>query len=249
MGKRQISPLQYNKAVAQVSFGNKPGVIYGDPGNCIYYNLSLTNIGCLEGGDQIAKLVIINLCVKPDCPDPCISLSKCPDIIGLGNLDNGRVLDAKALYVYADSNDYQRITDGCTFDSITALDTVMFRLEYLPASFRKAIYEKFRVKESEKGSPDYAFAKVCVNTIFGACAQKTIRDEYQCNILDDGMENVHHGWQENLESKTEDEVKKAQERKFPFLWGLWTASLSRLKLWNLLKIVGWEKVIYWDTLS
>ena len=48
------SPLQYNKAVAQVSFGNKPGVIYGDSGNCIYYNLSLTNIGCLEGGDQIA---------------------------------------------------------------------------------------------------------------------------------------------------------------------------------------------------
>lgn len=204
--------------------------------------------GLICGGyGWIAKLVIINPCIQPDCPDPCISLSKCPDVVGLGELDNGRVLDAKALYVYADSNDYQRIMDGYTYDSITAVDTVIFKLDYLPESFRKAIYEKFRVKESEKGSPDYAFAKVCVNTIFGACAQKTIRDEYLCNILDDGMENVHHGWQENLESKTEDDVKKAQERKFPFLWGLWTASLSRLKLWNLLKIVGWEKVIYWDT--
>ena len=43
------------------------------------------------------------------------------------------------------------------------------------------------------------------------------------------------------------EIQKSQEKKFPFLWGLWTASLSRFKLWDMLKRVGWEKVIYWDT--
>ena len=50
-----------------------------------------------------------------------------------------------------------------------------------------------------------------------------------------------------MDSKTPDDVAKSQDNKFPFLWGLWTASLTRLKLWQLLKIVGWENVIYWDT--
>lgn len=36
-------------------------------------------------------------------------------------------------------------------------------------------------------------------------------------------------------------------KNFPFLWGLWTASLTRLKLWRLLKYQGWDRVIYWDT--
>lgn len=54
-------------------------------------------------------------------------------------------------------------------------------------------------------------------------------------------------WEINLKKKTPAEIQKSQKGKFPFLWGLWTASLTRLKLWQLLKIVGWEKVIYWDT--
>lgn len=199
------------------------------------------------GYGWIAKLLIVNPIIKAECPDPCISFSKCPSVEGLTGLDNGRVLGASVLTVYADSNDYQRIIDGYTYDTIVALESVAFPLDYLPLSFRRTIYEKFRIKESEKGSPDYMFAKVCVNTIFGACAQKTVRDEYKCNLTDEGIENVHKSWQQNLDDKTDDDIKKSQDKKFPFLWGLWTSSMSRLKLWNLLKIVGWEKVIYWDT--
>ena len=89
------------------------------------------------------------------------------------------------------------------------------------------------------------FAKICVNTIFGACAQKTIRDEYVCNP--DTMECTHSAWQKTLSDKSDEDVSKSQDKKFPFLWGLWTASMSRIKLWEMLKRVGWEKVIYWDT--
>ena len=197
------------------------------------------------GYGWIAKLCIIDPCIKPECPDPCISFSKCPDVLGCGELDNGRVLSADRLFVYADSNDYQRIIDGYTYSSIFAVHTVAFKLDYLPESFRRTIYEKFRIKESEKGSPDYMFAKICVNTIFGACAQKTIRDEYTCD--ETTLECSRRAWQQTLAGKTDDEIQKSQDKKLPFLWGLWTSSLSRLKLWNLLKIVGWENVIYWDT--
>lgn len=197
------------------------------------------------GYGWIGKLLIVNPQIKPECPDPCISFSKCPEVRGLTELDNGRVLGADALFVYADSNDYQRITDGYTYNSIVAVESVAFRLDYLPESFRRAIYEKFRVKESEKGSPDYMFSKICVNTIFGACAQKTIRDEYVCNP--DTMECTHSAWQKTLSDKSDEDVSKSQDKKFSFLWGLWTASMSRIKLWEMLKRVGWEKVIYWDT--
>ena len=46
---------------------------------------------------------------------------------------------------------------------------------------------------------------------------------------------------------TDEQVYKTQAMKLPFLWGLWTASLSRLELWKLQKSCGWENLIYWDT--
>lgn len=102
------------------------------------------------------------------------------------------------------------------------------------------------MKESAEDGPDRNFAKICVNTIFGACAQKVIRDEYSI-IDDDLLEAETKHWEDNLESFEESTVSKRQQQKFPFLWGLWTASLSRLALWNLIKAAGWEDVIYWDT--
>ena len=95
-----------------------------------------------------------------------------------------------------------------------------------------------------------------MNTIFGATAQKQIRDEYTAEI-GDAIEFRKTRWEDNLDNMDDKAVKEAQigksrnglgtNKNFPFLWGLWTASLTRLKLWRLLKIVGWDKVIYWDT--
>lgn len=194
----------------------------------------------------VAKILLVNVDIRPECPDPVISVSKCAAITGERGTDNGRVLGADALYLYCDSNDWQRIREAYTFDTMVAMQSICFRLAYLPDSFRKAIYEKFRIKETMKGTPDYMFSKICVNTIFGACAQKTIRDEYTAQIGDD-IEFSRLDWEKNLDTKSPKEVAKSQESKFPFLWGLWTASLTRLRLFRLLKIVGWENVIYWDT--
>lgn len=171
-------------------------------------------------------------------------------------LDNGRVLWADELTLYCDSNDWQRIRDGYNYSSMIALESFAFSLDYLPDSFRTAIFEKFKIKETMKGSPDYMFSKICVNTIFGATAQKQIRDEYTADI-GDAIEFEKLRWEDKLDGMSEDEVKAAQlgksrnglgtNKNFPFLWGLWTASSTRLELWRLLKIVGWDKVIYWDT--
>jgi hypothetical protein len=201
------------------------------------------------GMGWVSKIALTGLSIKDECPDPCISRSKCINSEVIGEEDNGRVLDAEGtLLLYCDSNDWQRIREGYNYSEMVAVESFAFRLAYLPESFRHTILEKFRIKETMKGSPEYAFSKICVNTIYGATAQKQIRDEYTADI-GDVIEFEKLSWEKNLDDMTDDEVTKAQTKKntFPFLWGLWTASLTRLKLWRLLKIVGWDRVIYWDT--
>ena len=61
------------------------------------------------------------------------------------------------------------------------------------------------------------------------------------------METDQTTWAENLKTASDDEIHDRQAKKFPFLWGLWTASMSRLALFRLVKTVGWDKAIYWDT--
>lgn len=201
------------------------------------------------GMGWVGKIAVTGLSIKDDCPNPCISRSKCINSEVIGEEDNGRVLDAEGtLLLYCDSNDWQRIREGYNYSEMVAAESFAFRLAYLPESFRHTILEKFRIKETMKGSPEYAFSKICVNTIYGATAQKQIRDEYTAEI-GDSIEFDKLSWEKNLDDMTDDEVTKAQTKKntFPFLWGLWTASMTRLKLWRLLKIVGWDRVIYWDT--
>lgn len=202
-----------------------------------------------NGMGWVGQVAVSGLHIKNECPDPCISVSKCINTEVITDSDNGRVLDtAGTLIFFCDSNDWQRIRDGYEYEEMTALDSFAFRLSYLPDSFRMAIFEKFKIKETMKGSPEYMFSKICVNTIYGATAQKQIRDEYTADI-GETIDFEKLGWEKNLEDMDDKEVEKAQNKKntFPFLWGLWTASLTRLKLWRLLKIVGWDKVIYWDT--
>lgn len=200
-----------------------------------------------NGYGWVGLVYLFDVQLKPECPDPCISFSKCEAVNSCRGLENGRVMGADSLLVWCDSNDWQRITDGYTFADIQLVQGFGFRLDYLPASFRRVIMDKFRIKEAEKGSPDYMFAKICVNTIFGACAQKTIRDEYTATVTPEGIVTDFISWEKNLEQKSAAEVEKSQAQKLPFLWGLWTASMTRLCLWQMLKIVGWDRVVYWDT--
>lgn len=183
--------------------------------------------------------------IKDECPDPTISVSKCADIMSMGAVDNGRLLNADAALVYMDSNDYQRFIEAYDYEYIEGQDIVAFTLKYLPDAFRNAILEFFRIKESAEDGPDRTFAKICVNTIFGACDQKVIRDEFSVDL--ETMDTDQTTWADNLKTATDADIYEKQAKKFPFLWGLWTASMSRLALFRLVKTVGWDKAIYWDT--
>lgn len=194
----------------------------------------------------IGMVFVAGLQIRPECPDPTISVSKCEDVEGIHGTDNGRLLGADGALIYMDSNDFQRFREAYTYDEIIGVKIVAFHLAPLPETFRAAVLDFFKVKESAPDGPERVFAKICVNTIFGACAQKVIRDEYDITVGDD-ITAEKLSWEDNLAATSEDKARSRQLKKLPFLWGLWTASLSRLALWELIKSVGWERVIYWDT--
>lgn len=192
------------------------------------------------------KVFVKNFRIKDECPNPTVSYSKCDAIVGLVEKDNGRVLGARGAFIYMDSNDWWRFKQAYTYEFACLKESVSFRLAPLPDAFRNAVFDFFKVKESADEGAERAFAKICVNTIFGACAQKTVRDEYDIRITD-LIECIKTTWEDNLDLKSEEDVADSQESKFPFLWGMWTASLSRRCLFNLQKAVGWDRLIYWDT--
>lgn len=200
-----------------------------------------------SGYGWLGRVFIREFRIRPECPDPTISSSKCEDVTGRMGTDNGRILGAEGAIVYMDSNDYKRFREAYYYEQVIGIEILCFRLDYLPDTFRSAVLDFFRIKESLEDGPERVFAKICVNTIFGACAQKVVRDEYELQLLEEGMEAPKTDWETNMEGLTEQEVTKRQNKKLPFLWGLWTASLSRLDLWEMIKAIGWENIIYWDT--
>lgn len=200
-----------------------------------------------NGYGWICELYIENLQVRPECPNPTVSVSKCRDILNKRGTDNGRLMGADAVFLYCDSNDYQRLKQSYLFAQLHAVTGFCFYLNYLPDPFRLAVLDFFKIKETAAPGADRNFAKICVNTIFGACAQKRVREEHVLEIKESGMTYASTKWEDAIKAKDEDALFKIQKNKLPFLWGLWTSSLTRLALYDLQKAVGWENLIYWDT--
>lgn len=200
----------------------------------------------------IAKIRIHNFKVRYQCPEPTLSVSKCvgkiTDDNGVLGYDNGRVMGADYIDCYMDSNDFRRFKIAYRYEKVELLQAVAFELKPLPEQFRAVVLEDFHTKENEeKDTPEYMFSKICINTYFGVCDQKQIRDTYEVEITDSGIESDCTNWKINLEQSTDEEIYKAQEKAYPYLWGLWTASMSRLALFKLQLTVGWKDLIYWDT--
>lgn len=207
----------------------------------------------LDLSDQYALWCIVKMTgviVKSQCANPTISFSKCSEISDDYSLDNGRVIYAESLTAACDSNDIYRIAHSYDYDTCVVESAVISKLAYLPASIRGVIKLWFKNKESIENRDDfnYMFSKICVNTIYGACAQKPARDDHIYNPTTNEIESKIVSWKDKILSMTDDEYNQLfTERSLPFVWGTWTASMSRLQLYKMQEQIGWSRVIYWDT--
>lgn len=216
-------------------------------------NETITIEQCLGISRQYAVwgvLKMTGVIIKPECANPVISFAKTTEISDDYQLDNGRVLYAESLTLPCDSNDIYRIAHSYDYENAIIEMPVMSKLAYIPDSVRAVILNWFTTKENvkDKESFDYMFSKICVNTIYGVCAQKPARDEHNYKTSNDGVENENKHWYDVLRDMSEKDYQNLfTERTMPFVWGTWTASLTRLQLYKMQEKLGWSNVLYWDT--
>ena len=195
---------------------------------------------------------ITNLHVKDRHPIPDIPLSKCLTAPRKPVLDNGRILAAEEVILSMTSVDFELLEDIYRFDRILGMDIWVSFLGPLPKVYRDAVFEKFAEKSilkykgrsTDEEKRAYDLSKVVVNGIFGMAYMNPVRQEVV--FRPDCME--YEPGPDKLPAMTEEEFEKLQ-RNYPwsYLWGLWTAALTRKELHQGIQAVGYDNVIYCDT--
>ena len=196
------------------------------------------------------KLILVNYDIKDKtCVMPPISLSKCVKCINPVT-DNGRVLKASYIEIYTNEIDLELIADSVSPDTTAICTEVEYSTKaYLPRWFTDLVFQYFVDKTRLKTSDDfiaYMLAKIKVNSLYGLCAQHSIKE----NIIEDyktGEFEVSSG------VDMEEEYQKFLDNRrsiLPYFIGIWCTSYAQRNLFDLCQNcidTPWENWIYSDT--
>ena len=174
---------------------------------------------------------------------PYLSLDKAVEISGQV-VDNGRVLSAdKAVYVFNDID--WKIVKSEYVGEVEISQVYIAKYGYLPQAFRNLVIDLFHKKTSLKNVEgqelNYMRSKELINSLYGMCAQNPVKPDV---IYMDEPEQVF-----KLEEIVDIGEKLEKYNKKAFLlyaWGCWVTAWARLKLKEMINIVG-DNFVYCDT--
>lgn len=174
---------------------------------------------------------------------PYLSLDKAVEISGQV-VDNGRVLSAdKAVYVFNDID--WKIVKSEYVGEVEISQVYIAKYGYLPRAFRDLVIDLFHKKTSLKNVEDqelnYMRNKELINSLYGMCAQNPVKPDV---IYMDEPEQAF-----KLEEIVDIGEKLEKYNKKAFLlyaWGCWVTAWARLKLKEMINIVG-DNFVYCDT--
>lgn len=174
---------------------------------------------------------------------PYLSLDKAVEISGQV-VDNGRVLSAdKAVYVFNDID--WKIVKSEYVGEVEISQVYIAKYGYLPRAFRDLIIDLFHKKTSLKNVEgqelNYMRSKELINSLYGMCAQNPVKPDV---IYMDEPEQAF-----KLEEIVDIGEKLEKYNKKAFLlyaWGCWVTAWARLKLKEMINIVG-DNFVYCDT--
>lgn len=189
-------------------------------------------------------------------PMPPLQFSKCVNIVN-PILDNGRVLQCDYAEIYLNEIDAKLILDAMTWDKHICTEVYYSRKDYLPRWFTDYVYSLYSAKCTLKdGNPvDYALAKAKLNSLYGMCVQKALRDNLQEDYntgeyINDIPINEDTGQpytEQELYQKYVDNVNSV----LPYQWGVWCTSYAQYNLFDLAKCTiddnGDMHFVYSDT--
>ena len=125
------------------------------------------------------KFIAVNIRLKTDIqPMPALQFSKCVKTINAIQ-DNGRILCANYVEIYLTEWDLAVIAEQYQWTGHICKEVEYASKDYLPRWFTDYVYECFTAKTMLKGGDKvaYAIAKAKVNSLYGMCCQKSLRED------------------------------------------------------------------------
>lgn len=173
-----------------------------------------------------------------------ISGSKCLELAG-EVLDNGRVVSADVLHIYATEVDVDIILKDYEFESYTIDKSYSTIKGYLPKCYidyvSKLYNDKTKLKGDENQKDRYRLSKSYLNGLYGMCVTNTITDTVTFNNEGD-WELLPLSFDDILNGLTD-----MQHKAFLYYpWGVWVTAYSRAALWTAILEIDYDAV-YCDT--
>lgn len=174
---------------------------------------------------------------------PYLSLDKAVKISGQV-VDNGRILSAdRAIFVFNDID--WKIVKSEYVGEVEISQVYIAKYGYLPQAFRDLVIDLFHKKTSLKNVDgqelNYMRSKELINSLYGMCAQNPVKPDV---IYMDEPDQAF-----TLEDIVDIGEKLEKYNKKAFLlyaWGCWVTAWARLKLKEMINIVG-DNFVYCDT--
>lgn len=159
-------------------------------------------------------------------------------------IDNGRVLSCdKCTYVFNDID--WLIVKSEYKGQVTIKNVYTAKYNYLPDSLRELVVTLFHDKTTLKNiiekELDYMKSKELINSLYGMCAQNPVKPEIL--YIDEIEKSFDVEKNINIKEKLENYNKKAF---LLYAWGCWVTAWARLKLKEMINIVG-DDFVYCDT--
>lgn len=179
----------------------------------------------------IFKLVMVRPRLKDDnIPMPALQYSKC--VKSINNIDdNGRILCADYVEIYLNEIDLEIIAKQYDYDEAFCVEVETAKKDYLPRWFTDYVYKCFEDKTTLKGGDPvlYAIAKSKLNSLYGLCVTKSIKDNWQEDF-------ETYEYEVKPEGTPEEEYEKYLNNRnniLPYQWGVWVTSYAFRNLFAL----------------
>lgn len=188
------------------------------------------------------KLILINPRLLDDfIPMPALQFSKCVKSIN-AVLDNGRILSADYVEIYLTEIDLLVIVEQYGWVKCICTEVEAATKDYLPRWFTDYVFSLFEAKTKLKGGDPvlYALKKAELNSLYGMCVQKAIREDINEDYATGEYTTV---------SEDSEELYNKYLKKFntilPYQWGVWVTAYAFRNLFKLSKCC--EHHCYSDT--
>ena len=222
-----------------------------------YEDCSLDDI--LDMSEQYAfmyKLILVDVELKDaHNPMPALQYSKCTSCVN-PIIDNGRILKADYIEIWLNEIDGRIIYDTYKYKKHICTNVCYAEKGYLPRWFTDYVYSLYEAKcKLKNGDPVlYSIAKAKLNSLYGMCVQKSIKENLVENYVTGDYE-PQDTLDENGEPMTDEDIynKFVNNNKsvLPYQWGVWVTSYAMNNLFTLAKCCidddGWSHFVYSDT--